>query len=130
MNTRIREIRNYLGLTQTEFGKRIGLSRPMVANLEGEGRAEIKDHVIHLICKEFNVNEEWLRSGSGEMFKQKTVTEELVELTDKLLSEEPTIENPDAPEFLTAFAEENGIKISCSTKTGIKNSISKFLCYF
>lgn len=90
MNTRIREIRNHLGLTQTEFGKRIGLSRPMVANLEGEGRAEIKDHVIHLICKEFNVNEEWLRSGNGEMFKQKTVTEELVELTDKLLSEEST----------------------------------------
>ena len=46
---------------------------------------------------------------------------------DKLLSEEPTIENPDAPEFLTAFAEENGIKISCSTKTGIKNSISKYI---
>ena len=46
---------------------------------------------------------------------------------DKLLSDEPTIENPDAPEFLTAFAEENGIKISCSTKTGIKNSISKYI---
>ena len=46
---------------------------------------------------------------------------------DKLLSEEPTIENPDTPEFLTAFAEENGIKISCSTKTGIKNSISKYI---
>lgn len=46
---------------------------------------------------------------------------------DKLLSEDPTIENPDAPEFLTAFAEENGIKISCSTKTGIKNSISKYI---
>lgn len=46
---------------------------------------------------------------------------------DQLLSEEPTIENPDAPEFLTAFAEENGIKISCSTKTGIKNSISKYI---
>lgn len=46
---------------------------------------------------------------------------------DKLLSDEPTIDNPDAPEFLTAFAEENGIKISCSTKEGIKNSISKYI---
>lgn len=46
---------------------------------------------------------------------------------DQLLSEEPKIQNPDAPEFLTAFAEENGIKISCSTKTGIKNSISKYI---
>lgn len=90
MNTRIREVRNAKGLTQTEFGKRIGFSRPMVANLEGEGRTEIKDHVIHLICKEFNVNEEWLRTGNGEIFKEKTVKEELVELTDKLLSEEST----------------------------------------
>lgn len=46
---------------------------------------------------------------------------------DKILSDEPTIDNPDAPEFLTAFAEENRIKISCSTKTGIKNSISKYI---
>ena len=46
---------------------------------------------------------------------------------DQILSEEPKIQNPDAPEFVTAYAEENGIRISCSTKEGIKNSISKYI---
>lgn len=77
MNTRIKEIRNALNLTQTEFGERIGFSRPMVANLEGAGRAEVKDHAIHLICKEYNVNEDWLRTGEGEMFLEKTLDEEI-----------------------------------------------------
>ena len=90
MNTRIKELRNALDMTQTEFGERIGFSRPMVANLEGAGRAEVKDHAIHLLCKEYNVNEEWLRYGTGEMFKPKTAREELVDLTDMLLSEEST----------------------------------------
>lgn len=88
MNTRIREVRNAKGLTQTEFGKRIGFSRPMVANLEGEGRAEIKDHVIHLICKEYNVNEKWLRTGEGEMFSEMSMEEELIEFTRDLLIDE------------------------------------------
>ena len=87
MNARIRELRNALGLTQTEFGKQIGLSRPMVANLEGEGRAEIKDHVIHLICKEYNANETWLRTGEGEMFNKMDMENELMMWAGKVLSE-------------------------------------------
>lgn len=85
MNTRIRELRNALDLTQTEFGERIGFSRPMVANLEGAGRAEIKEHTIHLICKEYKVNENWLRTGEGEMFVPMSMEEELIEFTRDLL---------------------------------------------
>lgn len=85
MNTRIKELRKFLNLTQTEFGERIGFSRPMVANLEGTGRAEIKEHTIHLICKEFNVSEDWLRYGKGEMFLDKSLEEELIEFTRDLL---------------------------------------------
>ena len=47
---------------------------------------------------------------------------------DKLLSEEPTIDVPEVPFGLTAIAEKNGLKLSCKTKTGIKNTISK--CFF
>ena len=94
MNSRIKEIRNAKGLTQTEFGKRIGFSRPMVANLEGEGRAEIKDHVIHLICKEYNVNETWLRTGEGEMFLEMSMEEKLIEFTrDLLIGEKESFKN-------------------------------------
>ena len=45
---------------------------------------------------------------------------------DKLLSEEPTIDVPEKPFDLKAIAEETGLKLSCKTKTGIKNTISKY----
>ena len=67
MYTRVKELRNRLKLSQNEFGKRIGLSRDNVANIEGN-RSEIKDTVVKFICREFNVSETWLRTGRGEMF--------------------------------------------------------------
>ncbi len=84
MNTRIKEVRTALGMTQTAFGERIGFSRPMVANLEGAGRAEIKEHTIHLICKEYNVNKDWLTSGEGEMFLVSPIDEEIATFIGKI----------------------------------------------
>jgi transcriptional regulator with XRE-family HTH domain len=89
LNKRIEEIRKYYELTRAAFGERLGVSGDVINNLE-RGRVEVKDHIFKLICKEFNVNETWLRTGEGEMFRPKTINEELVELTDKLLSEEST----------------------------------------
>jgi len=68
MDKRIRKLRRELDLTQQEFGDRIGVKRNTIATYEG-GRSTPIDSVISLICREFNVNEEWLRSGTGEMFK-------------------------------------------------------------
>lgn len=67
MNERIRKLRRTLDLTQKEFGDRIGVKGNTIATYEG-GRNEPIDSVISLICREFNVNEEWLRTGEGEMF--------------------------------------------------------------
>lgn len=67
MNTRIRELRKSLGLSQTEFGERLGLKQTTIAGYETRGRTPI-DAVISLICREFNVNETWLRTGAGDMF--------------------------------------------------------------
>lgn len=67
MNERIKQLRKVLGLTQQEFADRIGVKRNTVATYEG-GRNAPVDSVSSLICKEFNVNEEWLRNGVGEMF--------------------------------------------------------------
>lgn len=67
MNTRIRELRKNLGLSQTEFGERLGLKQTTIAGYETRGRTPI-DAVISLICREFNVNETWLRTGAGDMF--------------------------------------------------------------
>lgn len=67
MEERIKKIRRMLDLTQQEFASRIGIKRNTIANYEA-GRNEPIDSVISLICREFNVNEKWLRTGEGEMF--------------------------------------------------------------
>lgn len=74
MNERIRKLRRNLDLTQQEFAERIGIKRNTIANYES-GRNEPIDAVVSLICREFNVNEQWLRNGIGEMFVRTTPSE-------------------------------------------------------
>lgn len=83
MNERIKNIRNYHKMTQQEFADKIKVKRNTVATYE-MGRSIPSDSAIALICREFNVNEEWLRNGTGEMFQKKdySFTELLSELDD------------------------------------------------
>ena len=67
---RIRKLRKTLDLTQQKFGERLGIKGNTVAQYE-LGRNEPVDAVFSLICREFDVREEWLRTGEGEMFKAK-----------------------------------------------------------
>ena len=67
MNKRIKTIRRILDLTQQEFADRIGVKRNTIANYE-TGRNTPIDSVISLICREFKINENWLRNGVGDMF--------------------------------------------------------------
>ena len=64
LNNRIFELRKTLDLNQTEFGRRIGVKQGSVAAYESGARTPI-DAVITSICREFNVNEVWLRTGEG-----------------------------------------------------------------
>lgn len=76
MNTRIRELRNELKLNQTEFGKRLGVKQTTIAGYE-TGAKNPMDAIINSICREFDVNEEWLRTGHGDMFKESLEEDEL-----------------------------------------------------
>lgn len=67
MNDKVKELRKLLNLTQKEFGERIGLKPNSISDIEN-GKNSLTDIVLKSICKEFNVNEEWLRTGKGEMF--------------------------------------------------------------
>ena len=70
IGSRIKILRkNHLKMSQTEFGKRLGVSIDVIANIENErlARPEQKEPLMKLICKEFNVNYDWLISGEGEM---------------------------------------------------------------
>ena len=71
MNLRIRKLRKTLELTQQEFASSIGTTANVLTNYE-TGRRNPSNSVINNICKTFNVNESWLRTGEGEMFSQET----------------------------------------------------------
>ena len=67
MSERIRKLRLSLGLSQTAFANKMGMTRSMISNLE-LGLIEIPDYKLEAISKTFNVNIHWLRTGEGEMF--------------------------------------------------------------
>lgn len=77
MKDRLKKLRKELNLTQQAFADKIGIKRNTIANYE-VGRNEPIDAVISLICREFDVNEEWLRTGKGEMFIEVLPEDELV----------------------------------------------------
>lgn len=68
MEERIKELRKALGLNQQSFADRISVSRSALASYETGNRQPL-DVVVSQICKEFNVSEQWLRTGEGEMFE-------------------------------------------------------------
>lgn len=64
MNDRIKLIRKNKGLSQEEFGKRLSVTKASISRIEA-GINNPSDQTIKLICSEFNVNEDWLRTGAG-----------------------------------------------------------------
>ena len=76
MKTRIRELRDHLGLTQSVFSERLGMSRDMVNNLE-RGRVALTELKARAICTAFNVNYDWLMGGDAPMYREMSREEEL-----------------------------------------------------
>lgn len=87
MNERIKELRKALGLTQQEFADKLGVKRGTVANYELD-RNEPSNSVISLICREFDINELWLRTGEGEMFAALSRDDQITDFAAKLLRNE------------------------------------------
>lgn len=67
MKDRFKELRKELNVTQQEFADKLKISRNFVAQIE-MGSKVPSDRTIDDVCREFNVNEEWLRTGNGDMF--------------------------------------------------------------
>lgn len=78
MNSRLKKLRNELGLTLEAFGKRVGITRSAVGRIE-KGERKVTEQMILSICREFNVNEDWFRNGGSDddMFKSEYETDEL-----------------------------------------------------
>lgn len=85
MKERIKAVRKALGLTQQKFAEQAGMSRDAYAKYEtGENKPSIA--TVSLICRTFNVDEVWLRTGVGEMFRPRSREEEIAAYVGNLLS--------------------------------------------
>lgn len=84
---RVKELRKTLGLTLEKFGNKLGVTKVAISNIE-KGNRNLTDQMAKSICREFNVNEEWLRTGVGEMFVELTRNEAIADFMTDLLKEE------------------------------------------
>jgi transcriptional regulator with XRE-family HTH domain len=120
MNEKIAQIRQALGLNQTEFAKKLGLTSANISSIE-HGKSKLTEVTIRLICFTFGVREEWLREGKGEMLDEKTLLSEyekhLLDLFHKL--------SPLAQDWLIERAEE--MLKSEMFSSGSNQSPSEFL---
>ena len=112
MNTRLKELRSHIGLSQKDFGNKIFLSQDHISSLES-GRRSITDRSTKDICNAFNVNEEWLRFGKGKMFKDITDGIEAPDHIKEILRKIMTLSKDDQNKMnkiLDAFILESKIE--------------------
>ena len=102
LNHRIKEIRKAIGLTQDEFGKRLGISNTAISKIE-KGENNVSEQNIISICREFGINEEWLRNGIGEPFIPKTRNQIITDFAGDLIKENDTFKK----RFIEALAKLN-----------------------
>lgn len=99
--SRIVKIRKELKMTQKEFGNDLGVSRGVIANIES-GFVAPKPLLLDMICKTYNVNEDWLKNGTGEMFRKPSAEDVIIKAFAKL-----TLSDGDhfKKQFIAALAE-------------------------
>ena len=102
---------NHLKISQEEFGKKIGVSRFSISNYES-GKRKLTERVITDICREFDVNEIWLRTGEGgdENIFNKLNDDDRFSINLGKLS---ITENEFAKSMLNAIAESSPEKLKC-----------------
>ena len=87
LGKRVKEIRSSLKMTQEEFGSKIGIKKNSLSQIES-GKNSLTQQNIVAICKVFNVNERWLRTGEGEMFIELSEDDELQQLIDESMRDD------------------------------------------
>ena len=90
-----------LNMSRAKFGIPIGMSDGEIKNIE-TGLTQLKENKIPLICKEYHVNEEWLRTGKGDMFIPKTRGQEIGDIVKAAAQHDPET----AAKFFTSLFEE------------------------
>lgn len=81
---RVKKIRKEKELTLEKFGERVGVTKQTISRIEN-GINSLTEQMIISICREFDINEEWLRNGSGEMKTEITKEDYIVDFVSKIL---------------------------------------------
>ena len=87
MKNRIKELRESLGKSKGELAKDLGLSRNYISLVE-KGNRNLSEQSQKVLCSLYNVNEEWLKSGTGEMFCQIDKNDEISKLFGEVIKED------------------------------------------
>ena len=85
---RVKILRQALGMSQTDFGTKIGVTRGVINNLD-RGLTDLQDPLLSLICSVFNVRREWLETGEGEMFEPKDAEAPFYDAMGIITNDEP-----------------------------------------
>lgn len=123
MKDRIKELRKSLKLTQQAFADRLGIKQNTVALYE-MGRSGVSDGIIKSICREFNVNESWLRTGEGEMFAPKTREETIAKFFGTLLDTNMKFKK-DLIETLAKLDESSWVELAKIAKIFVETATKK-----
>lgn len=86
-NERIKEVRKAKALTMEKFGERVGVQKSAISKIE-HGENAVSDQIRLAICREFDVNENWLRTGEGDMFVPTTRSQEIADFVGNILKGE------------------------------------------
>ena len=84
--SRIIKLVEVFGGNKSEFARKISVTPAYISKMSKQPDSVPSDRTIADICREFNVNEEWLRTGEGEMFVQRSRDEQLSAFFGDLLS--------------------------------------------
>lgn len=81
---RVKKVRKSKEMTMEKFGERLGVTRTAISNIE-KGYRGLTEQMLKAICREFNVNETWLRTGDGDMPQKLSEEEEIADLVSNVL---------------------------------------------
>lgn len=116
MNERVKELRKALGLSGEKFGEKIGLKKSVISQME-TGKTGTTDQTIRTICREFNVSEEWLRNGNGEMFIETKSDNELFKWAGKVLGAKDMTFRKAFVNALSKLSEDDWEKVEKFTRS-------------
>lgn len=104
IETRIKEMRKHLNLTQTEFGDSLGVSRDVINSYE-RGRVTPTQTFVELLCMKYDVNPDWLIHGTGEMFIAPDTDDEIAAFLSQIMCDD---DSSIRKRFILALSKFNG----------------------